>query len=451
MLVVLLAATSLFAQSGAQKSEVVVYYRYDKHSIDHHYLTNPEAFATLDSIFYHKAHAIDSIAIVAHASPEGRTVYNQWLSSKRAASMKGFLKVKYPKVDFSNLKTYARGEDFEGLIRMVEADKDVPYQKQVLKILRQKNKHADVRMKELYKLRGGTPYRYIRKNILPWLRTATTCIIYYNAEALAADESMAVILEQPIGLQPSGVGVGSLISNLTLEGFVPAPVRMRSEALVSEQPQRKGGDVASEQPAGVGDAAFAEGEGEGGVDHLVAFKTNLLFDAVGAVNVSAELPLGKRFSLEGSWTFPWYLDREWQWCYQLLWGEVEGRMWLGERTRANRLRGHFVGLYAGGGLYDFQWREKDGYQGEFFLAAGLSYGYSFSLGERWRMELEFGIGYLESNYRHYFHVVEPNGDHTLVRDNVSGKFGYWGPTKAKVSLVLPIEWGVSKDRSRRID
>jgi outer membrane protein OmpA-like peptidoglycan-associated protein len=99
------SATSLFAQRVAAKEEVVVYYRHDKYSIDRTYMSNGEAFATLDSIFNKYGNAIDSIAIVAYASPEGRHYYNMWLSKLRAANMKGFLRVNYPSADFSNLKT----------------------------------------------------------------------------------------------------------------------------------------------------------------------------------------------------------------------------------------------------------------------------------------------------------------------------------------------------------
>lgn len=171
-----------------------------------------------------------------------------------------------------------------------------------------------------------------------------------------------------------------------------------------------------------------------------ATKTNLLFDAVGAVNVGLEIPVNNSWSVDLGWTFPWYLSKEWDWCYQLLWGDVEVRRWLGERTSDNRLMGHFVGLYAGGGLYDFQWRSTDGYQGEFFIAAGISYGYSMKLNNNWNLEFEIGLGYLQSDYRHYFHITDAQGEEILIRDNVSGRFGYWGPTKAKVSLVIPIRW-----------
>lgn len=440
----LLSATTLFAEKKAEKSEVVVFYRHDKHSIDHHYLSNPEAFATLDSLFANYSGSIDSISIVAYASPEGRMVYNQWLSEKRAESMKRFLKVKYPKTDFSNLVTYAEGEDFDGLIRMVEEDKKVPHRKEVLKILRNKNLNKDARMKRLYKLRGGYPYRYIRKHILPYLRTATTCIIYWNQEALAALGVVESVARSPLHLER--VGGGKMLLSLPLSGVQPAPYR-RPQVTEPSKPAEMAPQPEQLLPAeGVQEAQKVRPLR----DYLVAAKTNLLFDAVGAVNIGAELPINNRWSLDLNWTFPWYVDREWDWCYELLWGDVEMRYWLFERTRENRLLGHFVGLYAGGGLYDFQLRSTDGYQGEFFIAAGVSYGYAMELSNRWRLEFELGLGYLQSDYRHYFHVTDASGEELLIRDKLSGRISYWGPTKAKVSLVIPIEWSVNHNRTKRV-
>ena len=438
------SATSLFAQRGLEKSEVVIYYRHDKYSIDRTYMTNAEAVTTLDSIFHNYANAIDSISIVAYSSPEGRHYYNMWLSKQRAASMKGFLRVKYPTVDFSNLKTYPKGEDFQGLVEMVEADKNVPYRSEVLALLKQQDVHVDTRMENLYKLRGGVSYSYIRRNILPWLRTATTCIIYFNQEAIEAEAVVERASQMPVEIGQREDGLCSSLVPTVPEPVHPAWVATpTTEQPTAEQPTpEEEVTTPEESTTAVEEPAMQLGE----LYHMVALKTNLLFDAVGAVNIAAEVPIGNRYSVEASWTFPWYVPSDWDWCYQLLWGDLEGRYWLGERTRENRLLGHFVGLYAGGGLYDFQWRSTDGYQGEFFLAAGVSYGYAKRLRNDWRLEFEFGLGYLQSNYRHYYHITEPDGTETLIRDRVSGVFGYWGPTRARVALVVPLGWTTSVEK-----
>ena len=57
------------------------------------------------------------------------------------------------------------------------------------------------------------------------------------------------------------------------------------------------------------------------------------------------------------------------------------------------LTGHFFGFYAGGGKYDLQWEEK-GYQGEFYIASGISYGYALPIAHNLNFEFCIGIGLL---------------------------------------------------------
>lgn len=575
----MLSTTTLFSQTTHHKAEVTLYYRYDKSNLDASYLTNPSAFRQLDRLMESYEGAIDSIVVVAHASPEGKVAYNQALSERRAATMERYLRDHFKDMELPPLKVYPRGEDFDGMIRMIEQDKKVPHKKEVLRILSQKDVHPDTRVRQLISLRDGYPYSYIRRNILPWLRTATTCIVYFKTteppvvvtppsveeqpEVVMPEVPVVVPTEEPtlpvvapqytyvitrephyiagsegeptvlsdsttlfvVTLREKGevVGVYKVVApksttNLTgtynivtaprsvgeslggpvnssgrplgsyavVDGRVAAitggsytllqdeedvidvrfleahfhfadgttqsrpfeQLRATGEGLTYTPPT-----IIEEEPIAAEEEPIAEEEPEvvaEPIDYLVALKTNLLFDALAAVNVAAEIPIGNRYSVEASWLFPWYVARDWNWCYELLWGDVEGRYWLGERTRDNRLKGHFVGLYAGGGLYDFQLRSTDGYQGEFFLAAGVSYGYSMELGRGWNMEFELGVGYLQSDYRHYFHITEPDGTHKLIRDRITGRFGYWGPTKARISLVRPIEWSVDKSRRNRM-
>ena len=87
--------------------------------------------------------------------------------------------------------------------------------------------------------------------------------------------------------------------------------------------------------------------------------------------------------------------------------------------------------------YDFQYDRSLNYQGEYW-SAGLTAGYAMPIGRKKRVNLEFSLslGYLQSDYRHY----QPTGDYDkLIRDKYNiGKVSYFGPTKAKVSLVIPI-------------
>lgn len=162
---------------------------------------------------------------------------------------------------------------------------------------------------------------------------------------------------------------------------------------------------------------------------VLALKNNLLYDLALAPNIEVELPLGKRWSLNVEYKCPWWSDSEHGFCYQLISGGTETRYWLGNRHTRGRLSGHFLGIYAEGGTYDFQLEKKQGYRGKYYAAAGMAYGYVHSLARHLAIEFSVGIGYLDTEYRKY---ISYGND--LVWAS-SGKYHFVGPTKAKVSLV----------------
>ena len=163
---------------------------------------------------------------------------------------------------------------------------------------------------------------------------------------------------------------------------------------------------------------------------LFAVKTNLLFDAALMPNIELEVPIGKRWSLNGEYMFPWWLINDDRYCLQVLMGGLEVRYWPGRRSGRDVLTGHFLGLYAGGGKYDLQW-DKNGYQGEFFIAAGVSYGYAHSIARNLRLEYNIGIGMLRTDYRHY----HSRDNHQTLLWQENGEYTWLGPTKLKISLV----------------
>ena len=163
---------------------------------------------------------------------------------------------------------------------------------------------------------------------------------------------------------------------------------------------------------------------------LFAVKTNLLFDAALMPNIELEVPIGKRWSLNGEYMFPWWLINDDRYCLQILMGGLEVRYRPGRRSGRDVLTGHFLGLYAGGGKYDLQW-DKNGYQGEFFIAAGVSYGYAHSIARNLRLEYNIGIGMLRTDYRHY----HSRDNHQTLLWQENGEYTWLGPTKLKISLV----------------
>ena len=78
-------------------------------------------------------------------------------------------------------------------------------------------------------------------------------------------------------------------------------------------------------------------------------------------------------------------------------------------------------------LTDFSKLLDSRYQG-WFLGAGLGYGYSWPLNERWNLEAEIGVGYSYTRYEKY--PCATCGD-----KEEEGAHHYLGVTKAAINLI----------------
>ncbi|MFI3305508.1 MAG: DUF3575 domain-containing protein [Rikenellaceae bacterium] len=313
------------------------------------------------------------------------------------------------------------GIDWNGLQALV-AESDVQYKEEVSQILTTIPEETwqrvspddrwlslvDSRSKHLMDLMGGNTYRYMFDNFYPLLRRGSVVTLYFKSVAPAIVEEEVV------------------------------------EIAIAEEPKEE----VAPTPTPVVDNTPAEPEI---VDKpMFAVKTNLLFDVATLVNIELEIPIKERWSVAGEWIFPWWTssDKESSGrnCLQLLNGNIEGKYWFGDRTDRPVMTGWHVGLYAGGGLYDLE-LNKEGYQGEFFIAAGLSGGYAHTINRcgSLRMEYSAGIGYMKTNYDHYTeHWGIDNSWHTL-REN-RGYYSWFGPTRVRVSFVWMLNRKVNKER-----
>ncbi len=183
---------------------------------------------------------------------------------------------------------------------------------------------------------------------------------------------------------------------------------------------------------------------------IMAFKSNLLFDAVSALNIEFEVPIKDSWSISAEWIFPWWNNLDYSAIdskrntLQVLNGNIEGKYWFGDRSERSLLTGWFMGLYTGGGLYDVEY-DGNGYQGEFFIAAGLSAGYAHAINPSGSLRLEYtlGIGYLQTDYHHYQTLYDADGIWHSV-GTADGTYRLFGPTRAKVSLVWLLNCKVKK-------
>jgi len=77
-------------------------------------------------------------------------------------------------------KTYTfHGRDWEGVLRLAEADKALPYRDEAIALLRaiagekrQTGKEPARSLQRLKSLRSGEPYRYLYRNIFPAVRAS---------------------------------------------------------------------------------------------------------------------------------------------------------------------------------------------------------------------------------------------------------------------------------------
>ena len=168
---------------------------------------------------------------------------------------------------------------------------------------------------------------------------------------------------------------------------------------------------------------------------LFALKSNALFWVAGAPHFGIEYPLGARWSICGDYIAPWTSSFGTGFYYQLLMVNAEARYWFGRRGDRPVMTGWFAGASMGGGYYDFMLNnQKKGFQGEFYILASLSAGYSHSISSNDRVRLEYalGLGYLQTRYRRY---TWDQFDNMLEAPREQfWQTSIFGQTQAKVSL-----------------
>jgi len=175
---------------------------------------------------------------------------------------------------------------------------------------------------------------------------------------------------------------------------------------------------------------------------LFALRTNAL--AIPLANVGIEVPIGQRFSLGMDYYYPWIwrphhsegVDYSGT-ANELLALDLEARYWFPGKhsSPGERLLGHSLGVYAAVGYYDFE-RNASGHQGEFYNV-GIDYLFAVALwGGRLHLEFELGLGYIHSVAQPYDNFK--GGDKCFRRQGVRENVNWLGPTRAQVSLVLPI-------------
>ena len=381
------------AQTSSDSSVVMryrIFYPVNKTELYEDYMSNANTLHLIRE-YLKKSPQIDSITIYSYASPEGPYLFNKYLAAERGKTAKEYLLKHLPAdrhLPDSLLIIDPTAENWQGLRDLVLYQYPLADKEEVLALL-DRTDITDERRKVLLKrLDGGRTWRYILKHLMPQLRYATWVSVWKRIPVQR--------VELP---KPAMPELGPLDA--------PPMVMEREET-------------------------------------ILALKTNLLYDALSWLNFSVEVPLGDRFSALYYHQFPWWTWGEGnnEYCMRFLsigaearwWFKPEPRKFTAGHFRRDKLVGHFVGVYAESGKWDFERKRDICYQGEHW-SVGLSYGYAMPVGKRLNLELSISAGYASIAHRGY----EPSEDYEILwRDpDKVGRWHYIGPTKAQVSLVLP--------------
>lgn len=327
---------------------------------------------------------LNSIDIVAYASPEGPYTLNRKLARKRAENISAYLRGNMPFLSGSLFNVQPKGIDWDGLAAMVEAS-DMRYRSEVLNILRnvpettyRNGRLVDSRLKRLMDLRGGRPYNYMLMHFFPELRAAGAYVVC----------DFVRIAQPAIPINKSNEPNEANGAN-EVDAAIP---------------------VATELP-------------ERDYDRW-AIKSNALYLAAGVTNIGGEYAFHRHWSVDLPLVYsPYTLARTYR--MRFLYIQPEARYWL-DRP----MKGHFFGVHLHAGVFNVSLDDKNRYQSEKgFHGAGISYGYAMPLSRRWSMEFTVGVGYAFTKYCTYYNV--PNG----IRYEKDLPYHYWGLTKLGLNFV----------------
>lgn len=184
------------------------------------------------------------------------------------------------------------------------------------------------------------------------------------------------------------------------------------------------------------------------VKYPIAIRSNLIYDAMGAMNLGVEIPIRDNWSLIVDGAYSYWRSSKNLYALQTLEYGTEFRYWFGVNDKkkqcnanwAKPLKGWNLGLYGRyWQRYDAQW--IDGVQGDGTWSAGLTAGYAFPIGKQLSFEASLGAGWLStSEYRHYHQPeYDKDGKYHLMWQE-TGSWSGFTLTKVRFSLVWLIQY-----------
>lgn len=425
-LLVLVSFLAAVPVSSAQESkkENVIRYRIGKSVLDTAVSGNSLSLKDLAGFFRtieNSSVTVTRVDIFSSASMEGDVVSNKRLNKRRNDRVRDYIR-SISNLPDSLIHCHDNGIAWDEL-RVAVTDSDMKYKDEVIFILDNQPEETwragvlvDSRNKRLMDLRGGRPYRFMRREFFPDLRYTEVEIAYTGELGWYPDKAVG---SRPIPLasvhhsvqyaQETAVVAGvsrlsdvqSTVCSGENENEAVSPGIILHDPTVSARPY-----IGEHRP-------------------LFSVKTNALFLGTGVTNVGVEVGFKKNFSVEVPMVYSPYTIHD-NYRIRILGFQPEVRYWFNEYTK-----GHFVGIHGNVAWYNVSFSGGNRYQDAKdrpLMGIGLSYGYSLNILPFLSLEFTLGVGYANMHYDVFYNVK--NG---ICYD--SGVRNYWGITKAGISLV----------------
>jgi|GEM_PF-844495 len=431
---------------NAGKRLPVVYFPLSETTIHPEYMGNEANIALLREMLSDPERVPSRIVIEGAASPEGPYSINERLGANRAKTLVNFLVSEFPYLK-DRIVVRSVAEDWAGLRACILANGTLGEnaKSELIGIIDSNNTPA---RKEAL-LKASASYPVVEKECLPYIRYARIGNIEFEKPAqpqpavtTPQDTTPQDTTPQDTTVRETVVPADTTSAPVIIDTTDLFPARDTLDAIAAAD------TTATVKPFEGGIVPAFPAQFKGNRNMIAAVKTNLLYDAVTALNVEVEVPIANRFSVTWEDVFPWWETGN-KYCFQLWEMGAEARYWFKpwETVGTEKLRGWFVGPYVMSGKYDFQYDKSINYQGEMW-SVGATAGYAMPIGKKKRVNLEFSLsmGYMKTHFRHYI----PTDSYDKLIHDPAGDGSFYNifkyPTKAKVSLVVPISYGKKEAR-----
>lgn len=386
----------------------LIHFRFDDYRIDATYMENAGSLANLDSLLQRlDVSSVDSVVVIAGASPEGVYEHNLYLAGKRVQSVKAYLVGSHPEWN-EKILCRSLGENWLALRICLLQDKSLSEEmrQKVLAVI-----DADVNVgTKKWRLQQLDVYPFLYEKYYRRLRHAAVCLVYRRqTEMLPAGPLASLEVTSADSFERPGVSADSFEwSGVSADssGIVLSELTISQRAVQSWRESRE----------------------------IFYLSSNLLCPLA---NVGVDVALGNTWSMGLGYSYPWlWRAADHKHCFQLLSWAVDAHYWFGAGSYEDRLEGHSVGMSASFGYYDFE-RNYQGWQGE-FAALAADYRYAWPIfDDRLHLQFSLSFAYLYSVARPYG-VPERGGK--AYKRNYTQRLHYLGPNAVELSLVLPIKW-----------